>query len=1217
MATLDHPRMLLICLNLLLLEFCAGAWGVEFAAGTGEPNDPYQIATSEQLVSIGSDPNLLNKHFILIDDIDLDPNLPGGRVFSEAVIAPSRIMWAHVPYIHCLPYTGDFNGNGHIIRNLFINAEGEWAVYIGLFGCIKGQVRNMRLENIKISGTYIVGGLTGSNQGTITACSISGTITGQTEVGAIAGTNEGTINSCYAEGEISADSRAGGLVGYHNAGTIAYSYSIARVFGNFDVGALAGASREGTVYLSYWDIDTTGLEFSAGGRAKHTLEMMSRHTYKGWGYSELWTIDDGNDYPRLIWEAPHQQLIVDVPCIYGGGTGEPNDPFQIWSVEQLISIGYYPDDFNNCFVLMTDIDLNGIDPNKLVPIGVTRWPFRGLFDGNGHFISNLACTLYGQSCVGLFGCLRSRYTWTRYESGIVKNLQIREAIVTAGHLTGALVGKNEGHIVACSVTGTVRGYDHTGGLVGHNKNTVNDCYYAGNVEGEANVGGLCGYNSHYQGRGGRVTSSSASGTVTGFENTGGLMGMNSSQVTSCHASSDVFGTDSVGGLVGHNSGNVQESYSTGNVTGQTEVGGLVGKNWEDIVACTSSSQVLGSTSVGGLAGYNRDTIKFCYATSSVTGNSQVAGLVGYNYEGSVTYCYACGPVIADGNEVGGLIGLDQYGNGAFFLCYWDIKTSGMATSQGGFGRPTRLMMEANTFRGWAHTNLWTIQEGIDYPRLAWEQQQGQHITNTTSPYGGGTGDPNDPYQIWTPEQFIEIAYQPGDLNKSFILMADIDLASNDTNEILPIGSRAVPFIGLFNGNGHTISNFQCVCPGSPYTGLFGLIGWPGYSWNKPAGATGIITDLNLADAHVFGGSHTGGIVGVCIGNITNASVTAYVEGVDCVGGLAGQNMGTISKSSSSIIVSGESYIGGLVGINGHAMATAVITCSHSAGTLNGSQRVGGLIGYNRNDIVECTSDCNVTGMTYIGGLIGYNLGELRSCHSTGDTKGHSAVGGLVGINSASLYQCYATGKVTADGNNAGGLVGRNWGYSNETFSSYSTGDVMGCDYTGGLVGYSSGSLICQCYSLSDVSGHDAVGGLVGKALGKVELSYARGNLQGNNFVGGLIGVSCEPVETCYSTGRISGNSHIGGFFGRSWYKEVEYCFWDIITSGETVGNGYYPSDLDGLIGQSTEQMQKRQTYLDAGWDFVGEAENGTEDIWTICEGKDYPRLFWESVDCNK
>jgi len=40
------------------------------------------------------------------------------------------------------------------------------------------------------------------------------------------------------------------------------------------------------------------------------------------------------------------------------------------------------------------------------------------------------------------------------------------------------------------------------------------------------------------------------------------------------------------------------------------------------------------------------------------------------------------------------------------------------------------------------------------------------------------------------------------------------------------------------------------------------------------------------------------------------------------------------------------------------------------------------------------------------------------------------------------------------------------------------------------------------------------------------------------------------------------------------------------------------------------------TFLDAGWDFVGETANGTEDIWWINEGKDYPRLWWEVIPEN-
>jgi hypothetical protein len=41
--------------------------------------------------------------------------------------------------------------------------------------------------------------------------------------------------------------------------------------------------------------------------------------------------------------------------------------------------------------------------------------------------------------------------------------------------------------------------------------------------------------------------------------------------------------------------------------------------------------------------------------------------------------------------------------------------------------------------------------------------------------------------------------------------------------------------------------------------------------------------------------------------------------------------------------------------------------------------------------------------------------------------------------------------------------------------------------------------------------------------------------------------------------------------------------------------------------------QTAGTFIEAGWDFVGETANGTEDIWWILEGKDYPRLWWEAA----
>ena len=52
----------------------------------------------------------------------------------------------------------------------------------------------------------------------------------------------------------------------------------------------------------------------------------------------------------------------------------------------------------------------------------------------------------------------------------------------------------------------------------------------------------------------------------------------------------------------------------------------------------------------------------------------------------------------------------------------------------------------------------------------------------------------------------------------------------------------------------------------------------------------------------------------------------------------------------------------------------------------------------------------------------------------------------------------------------------------------------------------------------------------------------------------------------------------------------------------------------GGVGLGTAQMQTAGTFLDAGWDFVDEMENGTDNIWWILEGQDYPRLWWELIE---
>ncbi len=46
-------------------------------------------------------------------------------------------------------------------------------------------------------------------------------------------------------------------------------------------------------------------------------------------------------------------------------------------------------------------------------------------------------------------------------------------------------------------------------------------------------------------------------------------------------------------------------------------------------------------------------------------------------------------------------------------------------------------------------------------------------------------------------------------------------------------------------------------------------------------------------------------------------------------------------------------------------------------------------------------------------------------------------------------------------------------------------------------------------------------------------------------------------------------------------------------------------------------MKSYGIFTSSGWDFVAESANGTEDIWWILEGQDYPRLTWELIEGGK
>ncbi len=167
----------------------------------------------------------------------------------------------------------------------------------------------------------------------------------------------------------------------------------------------------------------------------------------------------------------------------------------------------------------------------------------------------------------------------------------------------------------------------------------------------------------------------------------------------------------------------------------------------------------------------------------------------------------------------------------------------------------------------------------------------------------------------------------------------------------------------------------------------------------------------------------------------------------------------------------------------------------------------------------------------------------------------------------------------------GGLCGEN--YRGTIRGCYIAGIVSGGEFAsslGGLCGSNYRGIIHSCYTTVIINGSDS--------------SVSLGGLCGNNTEG--------TVFNCYAVGRISGGSiDVGGLYGNN-SGFNNNCFWDIQTTETIYGVGNV-----GIQGKTTSEMQLPSTFINAGWDFVGETANGVEEIWFIREGKEYPRFVWE------
>ena len=305
---------------------------------------------------------------------------------------------------------------------------------------------------------------------------------------------------------------------------------------------------------------------------------------------------------------------------YGGGTGGPDNPYLIYTDEHMNTIGLHEEDFGRHFEQRADIDLGSLGESDFNIIGrYPALPFRGVFDGNSHTISNFRYITMDVNDVALFESVEG-------QQALITDLGLIDPVIDVesneldipvdpndpnasagnGNTAGALVNYLSlgARLSRCYVSGgSISGDVWVGGLVSYiEEGTIDHCYSTAEVSGKHKIGGLVGHNSW-----GTITNCYTISNVTGDNRAGGLVGHNEDTIRDCYAMGDVTcDITAGGGLAGYNIGTIESSYSTGDVNGVDDIGGLVGRSHGDVNNCYSTGSVSGELYVGGLGGMLTD-----------------------------------------------------------------------------------------------------------------------------------------------------------------------------------------------------------------------------------------------------------------------------------------------------------------------------------------------------------------------------------------------------------------------------------------------------------------------------------------------------------------------------------------------------------------------------------------------------------------------------------
>jgi len=226
--------------------------------GDGTIDNPYQIATLDNLYWISQNNSTWDKSFIQIADIDANTTSGWNNGAGLSPIGN-----------YDTKFTGIYNGSGYEIDLIFINRPLD--VCIALFGFTDGaKIDSLGVTNVNITGGESnIGGLIGwNNDSEISNSYCTGSVSGGMRVACLVGYNTSSklMDNCYSAGTVSGDYNVGGIAGY-NTTPINNCYNTANVSGNHSAGGIVGYNMSAEISNSYNNGDIVSTGGSIGGIA--------------------------------------------------------------------------------------------------------------------------------------------------------------------------------------------------------------------------------------------------------------------------------------------------------------------------------------------------------------------------------------------------------------------------------------------------------------------------------------------------------------------------------------------------------------------------------------------------------------------------------------------------------------------------------------------------------------------------------------------------------------------------------------------------------------------------------------------------------------------------------------------------------------------------------------------------------------------------------------